>query len=922
MDFKTVDKKYRPIPFWSWNERLDTEETRRQVRIMNDAGIGGYFMHARGGLMTEYMGEEWFDNVAAACDEGARLGMHSWAYDENGWPSGFGGGRVCDLGIEYQQKHLHIKKADEPILDGEYTVTEKDGYRYYFGVNEYYVDTLNATVTDKFIEEIYAEYERRCGKTFDGFFTDEPQIWRGTGYPWSFILEDEFKKRYSYSLVENLDSLFFETEAATRVRLDYWTMITDLFSENFFKRIYDWCVERGYGFTGHLVLEENLHCQIVSNAACMPHYEYFTMPGMDWLGRPIFDCLTPMQVSSAAAQGKKQILSETFALAGHNVSHAELKRIYEWQMVHGITTLCTHLEGYSLRGIRKRDYPPAMYYQQPWWEDMNIFFDAMSRVGMLLAEGRVSADTLVLHPQSTAWMLYNGEEVGNSSQGKIMEYSDKFVALLRKIENKHVGYHLGDETLIRRHGRVENGKFIIGSMSYSTVVLPEGLGFLPYTDDLLQKFASQGGKILTVDELSASDVCEENRLTYTRRDFDGFTLHYFVNSDETPITANISVGNKRMIIETGELTDFAGGEYTFAPYESLVLIDDGEGRVAPVSKNPAKKLSLLGEWRVKDVTLNSLTLDRCDYYFDGELVEEDGYVLNILPRINALRRPVNLEQVYRFAAEGLPEKIYLAVETPEIFDIEINDKRVDKKDLGYFRDTAFRMLDISPYVTEGVNTVRFRATILQSPECYDHLAHSWTFEGMKNRLSYDMEIEPIYIVGNFGVRLSDTPEELALDAYRTYAPPIICAAPDTVDVAALDLSGYPEFAGKITLEKTFVLDGANYFVSLKGRGINSIRISVNGKYVATVMYPPYELDISEYLVKGENVITLTLLNNLRNMMGPHHWKDGELFHVGPYSFYRESNIFHHLAGADESCHDAILKYWDDGICLVHYGLCE
>ena len=222
-----------------------------------------------------------------------------------------------------------------------------------------------------------------------------------------------------------------------------------------------------------------------------------------------------------------------------------------------------------------------MYYQQPWWEDMNIFFDAMSRVGMLLAEGRVSADTLVLHPQSTAWMLYNGEEVGNSSQGKIMEYSDKFVALLRKIENKHVGYHLGDETLIRRHGRVENGKFIIGSMSYSTVVLPEGLGFLPYTDDLLQKFASQGGKILTVDELSASDVCEENRLTYTRRDFDGFTLHYFVNSDETPITANISVSNKRMIIETGELADFVGGEYTFAPYESLVLIDDGEGRVAP-----------------------------------------------------------------------------------------------------------------------------------------------------------------------------------------------------------------------------------------------------------------------------------------------------------------------------------------------------
>ena len=26
MDFKFIDKKYRPVPFWSWNEKLETEE--------------------------------------------------------------------------------------------------------------------------------------------------------------------------------------------------------------------------------------------------------------------------------------------------------------------------------------------------------------------------------------------------------------------------------------------------------------------------------------------------------------------------------------------------------------------------------------------------------------------------------------------------------------------------------------------------------------------------------------------------------------------------------------------------------------------------------------------------------------------------------------------------------------------------------
>ena len=279
------------------------------------------------------------------------------------------------------------------------------------------------------------------------------------------------------------------------------------------------------------------------------------------------------------------------------------------------------------------------------------------------------------------------------------------------------------------------------------------------------------------------------------------------------------------------------------------------------------------------------------------------------------------EVVKRAAKRGELTKIEDDLElSPEIFEIEINGKRIDKTDCGYFRDAAFRLLDIASAVEVGANTIRFRATITQSPETYQHLENSWTFEGMKNCLSYDMEVEPIYLVGDFGVAFTDTPEELKLDAYRTHSPLVITAGQRVVDIAALDMSGYPEFAGTITLEKTFNLDNTNYYVSLKGRGINSIRLAVNGKHVATVMNPPYEVDLSDYLVKGENTVTLTLLNNLRNMMGPHHWLGGELLAVAPSSFYLESNVFFHFDGANESNHEKILKYWNDGVCLVHYGL--
>ena len=49
----------------SWNDKLENEELCHQISMMNDVGIGGYFMHARGGLITEYMGKEWFDAVDA-----------------------------------------------------------------------------------------------------------------------------------------------------------------------------------------------------------------------------------------------------------------------------------------------------------------------------------------------------------------------------------------------------------------------------------------------------------------------------------------------------------------------------------------------------------------------------------------------------------------------------------------------------------------------------------------------------------------------------------------------------------------------------------------------------------------------------------------------------------------------------------------
>ena len=93
-EFRQPPLKYRPIPFWSWNETMEPDEVRRQCRIIHDAGWGGAFVHARVGLRTPYLGQKWFEACAAAVDECSKLGIKVWLYDEEGWPSGISGGSV------------------------------------------------------------------------------------------------------------------------------------------------------------------------------------------------------------------------------------------------------------------------------------------------------------------------------------------------------------------------------------------------------------------------------------------------------------------------------------------------------------------------------------------------------------------------------------------------------------------------------------------------------------------------------------------------------------------------------------------------------------------------------------------------------------------------------------------------------------
>jgi len=105
--FANPGNEWRGKPFWSWNGELRAEELIRQVGVMKEMGLGGFFMHSRSGLITEYLGDEWFDLINQVADAGEKAGMEAWLYDEDRWPSGSAGGKVT-IDPQYRGKSLYV----------------------------------------------------------------------------------------------------------------------------------------------------------------------------------------------------------------------------------------------------------------------------------------------------------------------------------------------------------------------------------------------------------------------------------------------------------------------------------------------------------------------------------------------------------------------------------------------------------------------------------------------------------------------------------------------------------------------------------------------------------------------------------------------------------------------------------------------
>ena len=247
-------KEYQSIPFWSWNSNIEEEELVKQIVDMKSVGIGGFIMHARTGLSIEYLGEKWFSCIDACLKKAKELNMEAWIYDENGWPSGFVGGKLLE-NIDFRAQFLDYKVLDY-FDENAFIVYKKIGNEYVLidkrdnSIKEYYTiylmtspantDILNPEVVDAFIRETHEKYYERFSQSFGnelvGFFTDEPQYY-SQKTPYSKIVYNDFLKQ-GYDIKKDLIYLFVDDTSGYSFKMQYYSTINRLYNENYYKKLY------------------------------------------------------------------------------------------------------------------------------------------------------------------------------------------------------------------------------------------------------------------------------------------------------------------------------------------------------------------------------------------------------------------------------------------------------------------------------------------------------------------------------------------------------------------------------------------------------------------------------------------------------------------------------------------------------------
>ncbi len=371
-----------------------------------------------------------------------------------------------------------------------------------------FIDFINKDSVKLLVDNVYEDYKRRYGhlfgKTFIGFFSDEPAIGNcyyynaslgtksgfdikigtpGITLPWTDELKTKLDTLSGKDCRVLLPALWFtDKNVSPKIREDYMDVLSMLYRNHFTMQIGEWCKKNGMQYWGHVLEDNNLHCRFGNGAG---HYfrsqEGQTLPGIDIVLHQLFPDFPDSDYCGTASMqmnGKmyQYILGKLNSSAGHTYSQFDGKSMCEVTIGYGWaegTRLAKWLFDYLLVRGTNHFVPGAIRPhfidnlhsphfgaendQEPQIFGVGKLFRYANKASMLLT-GEHIANACILYHARNEWSNLDGEYGFMENSAKVLY-------------DNHIDFDILSEDLLDKV-EVINGKICIQKEKFDCLVVP------------------------------------------------------------------------------------------------------------------------------------------------------------------------------------------------------------------------------------------------------------------------------------------------------------------------------------------------------------------------------------------------------------------------------------------------------------------
>ena len=570
--FKDPDRRYSIRPFWFWNGRLGGQELRRQIKQMVDHGVYGAYAHNRDGLETPYLSDAWWEVVGEALKAAREYGFSLCMVDEFEWPSGeardywlkgINKSRVVAANPDFHMQRLHqeetrvhgprhvrIPLPGKPIavvvgkqvgyetLDGdslktvpfergatevEWDAPEGDWVLFTYGVEAAIgqpdhgtVDLMSREAVAKFIEIYYEEFHRRYGEYFGNAmpatFADHEGDY-GAKLPWTPALLETFRRKAGYSLESYLPALTYDIGYKTeKVRCDLLDTVSELYSDNFFQQVTDWCHQHNLEHSGH-VWEESLFFGPSEQGDFFRILRSMSNPGCDTLVEWGRQSVWLKENASVADFESRHVVCENQGVQGEDsyLSPEAMKRVSNCLGAWNIGEFIPHAFDYDLSRI---NFPPDWFRSQPYLAWFRAYADLMRRISFINRQSHHVADIVVLYPQVSIWgqssPAFRSEDLGhimeNSSwSDDAVDTNEQYAQLKLRLTEERLDFKVADDHYMGR-ARAEGNRLGIADSKFQVLILPPMSTTRRSTAERVRDFFKAGGTVIALRSLPMTSV--------------------------------------------------------------------------------------------------------------------------------------------------------------------------------------------------------------------------------------------------------------------------------------------------------------------------------------------------------------------------------------------------------------------------------